>query len=146
MKKRISILLVIIWMILIFIMSSFNATESSNQSGLIVNIISNIFNINNLDTLSFIIRKLAHFSEYFILGILVCNTIKQHNKKTYIAIIICILYALSDETHQIFVSGREFKLLDIFVDSVGSLLGILVYKYVLDKINKYRCTKKINKK
>lgn len=146
MKKIVSIILVILWMLLIFIMSSFDANESSDQSGFIVNIIANIFNINKIDTLSFIIRKLAHFTEYFILGLLVYNLIRNYNSKIYLSVLICIIYALSDEIHQIFVPGREFKLFDIFVDSVGSLLGILLYKYVLDKINKYRCIKKINKK
>ena len=44
MKKKISIVLVILWMSLIFIMSSFNGDNSSNQSSFIVDIISNIFN------------------------------------------------------------------------------------------------------
>ena len=135
MKKRISIILVVIWMILIFIMSSFNSTESSNQSGFIVDIIANIFNINNLNILSLIIRKLAHFTEYFILGLLVYNMIYNHNKKTYIAIIICILYATSDELHQILVPGRSCQLLDITIDSIGSLLGIYLL-FIFFKIKK----------
>lgn len=135
MKKRISIILVVIWMILIFIMSSFNSTESSNQSGFIVDIIANIFNINNLNILSLIIRKLAHFTEYFILGLLVYNMIYNHNKKTYIAIIICILHATSDELHQILVPGRSCQLLDITIDSIGSLLGIYLL-FIFFKIKK----------
>ena len=87
MKNKINILLVITWMILIFIMSSFNSTESSNQSGFIVNIISSIFHINNIELLSLIIRKLAHFTEYFILGLLVYNMFHSYNKKAYISII-----------------------------------------------------------
>ena len=130
MKKIISIVLVILWMSLIFIMSSFDATESSNQSGFIVNIISSILNISDINTLSFIIRKLAHFTEYLILGLFVYNMIKNCNQKTYIAILICILYALSDEIHQIFVPGREFKLLDITIDSIGSITGIFIFRVI----------------
>ena len=127
MKKRINILLVITWMILIFIMSSFNSTESSNQSNFIVNIIANIFNINNISILSLIIRKLAHFTEYFILGLLVYNLIHGNKKKAYIAVIICVLYAISDEIHQLFVPGRSCQVLDIIIDSSGSLLGIILF-------------------
>lgn len=136
MKKVISIILVILWMLLIFSMSSFNGTESNNQSGFIVNIISNILNINNLENLSFIIRKIAHFTEYLILGILVANMIKQYNKKWYITIIICILYATSDEFHQILTPGRTFKIFDIIIDSFGSITGLILFniKNIIYKI------------
>lgn len=143
MKKRINILLVITWMILIFIMSSFNSTESINQSNFIVDIITNIFNTTNINLLSLIIRKLAHFTEYFILGILIYNLIHSYNKKIYIGIIICVIYAISDEIHQLFVPGRSCQLLDILIDSMGSIVGIyllyfikklLINKLVLDKI------------
>lgn len=133
MKKKISIILVILWMSLIFIMSSFNGDNSSNQSSFIVDIISNIFNINNIDILSLIIRKLAHFTEYFILGILVYNMIYNFNKKINIAIILCILYAVSDEIHQLFVIGRSCKIIDILIDSCGSITGIYL-SYLINKI------------
>ena len=127
-------MLLILWMAFIFTMSTFNATESSNQSNFIVNIIVNIFNINNIELVSLIIRKLAHFTEYFILGILTYNLINNCNKKTYIAIIICILYAISDEIHQYFVPGRSCQILDMTIDSLGSLTGI----YILKIINKHK--------
>ena len=130
MKKRINILLVILWMILIFIMSSFNSTESSNQSNFIVDIITNLFNITNINLLSLIIRKLAHFTEYFILGILIYNLIHSYNKKIYIAIIICVLYAISDEIHQLFVPGRSCQLLDILIDTMGSIVGIYLLYFI----------------
>ena len=133
MKKRISILLVVLWMLFIFIMSSFNSTESSNQSGFIVNIISDIFNISNTDTLSLIIRKIAHFTEYFILGLLTYNMTYNYNKKTYISIIICILYAISDELHQLITPGRSCQIIDILIDSSGSILGIYLLHIFLKK-------------
>lgn len=112
----------------IFIMSSFNSNESSNQSNFIVNILSNIFNISNIEILSFIVRKLAHYTEYTILGILVYNLIYSYNKKIYISIIICIIYATSDEIHQLFIPGRSFQIKDIMIDTFGSLTGIYLYK------------------
>ena len=138
MKKRISILLVVLWMLFIFNMSSYNSIDSNNQSGFIVNIISNILNINDLDTLSFIIRKIAHFTEYFILGLFTQNMIHNYNKKKYISIIICIFYAISDELHQSLIPGRSCQILDVIIDSIGSLLGI----YLLHIFFK---TKKFNK-
>jgi len=133
MKKIINTLLVIIWMITIFIMSSFSSTESSDQSGFIVNIIANILNTNNVDLLSLIIRKTAHFTEYFILGILVHNMIHNYNKKTYLSIIICIIYAICDEIHQLFVPGRSGQMLDVLIDVLGSLLGIYILIFIKNK-------------
>lgn len=145
MKKIISIILVILWMTLIFIMSSSNSIESNNQSGYIVNYIANLFNITNLNTLSYIVRKLAHLTEYFILGFLVINMITCYKKKTYISIIICILYAISDELHQSLVPGRSPQIKDIIIDSIGSLSGILTYLCILNTINKYKRKKEIKK-
>ena len=131
MKKRISILLVILWMLLIFIMSSANGAQSDNQSGFIVNIISNLFNISSLEILNHIIRKIAHLTEYLILGLLVHNLIKQYNKKWYISLIICILYAISDELHQGFTPGRSPQISDVFIDTIGSLIGISLLHFII---------------
>lgn len=132
-KNKISLLLVILWMIFIFVMSSFDATSSSNQSNFIVDIITSIINIKDIELLSLIIRKLAHFIEYFILGILVINFITRYDKKIIIAILLCIIYATSDEIHQIFVPGRSCQIIDIMIDSLGSIMGIYLYKLIIKK-------------
>lgn len=120
----------LLWMLLIFLMSSFDATESANQSNFIVNIITDMFKIENIELLSFIIRKLAHFTEYLILGFLTINMLNKNDiaKKYIIAIIICIIYASSDEIHQIFIAGRCFAIRDILIDSMGAISGIYIYK------------------
>lgn len=129
-KNKISLLLVILWMIFIFVMSSFDASSSSNQSNFMVDIITSIINIKDTKLLSLIIRKLAHFTEYFILGILVINLITKYDKKIIIAILLCIIYATSDEIHQIFVPGRSCQITDIMIDSLGSIMGIYLYKLI----------------
>ena len=129
-KKRVSLIILIIWMIIIFIMSSFDANASSNQSGIIVNFISNLFHINDIELLSFIIRKMAHFVEYFILGILLINCLINYNKKLYLSYVIGILYASLDEFHQLFVSGRSGQVRDIIIDVVGLILGIILIRFV----------------
>lgn len=128
----------LLWMFLIFLMSSFDATESTNQSNFIVNIITNIFKIENIELLSFIIRKLAHFTEYLILGLLVANMFTKNNINNLylISIILCIIYATSDEIHQLFVPGRACQLRDILIDSIGSITGVYLYKLINTKILK----------
>lgn len=125
-------------MFLIFLMSSFDATESANQSNFIVNIITNIFKIENIEVLSFIIRKLAHFTEYLILGFLTINMLNKNDisKKHLISILICFIYATSDEIHQLFVPGRVCQLRDILIDSIGSITGVYLYKLINTKILK----------
>lgn len=132
MKKNYKLLLLIIWMIFIFIMSSFDGNASSSQSNFIVNIIMHITNIENKELISLIVRKMAHFTEYFILGILAYNYFKSKNKSVLLPLILCIIYAISDELHQIFTPDRVFQLTDILIDSSGSILGI----YILWKIRK----------
>ena len=130
MKKYINLILLLIWLIFIFVMSHFDADTSSSQSGSIVEVIANIFNIKNIEILSLIIRKLAHITEYFILGILTINCLKDYKiKKIYISsILFCIIYACSDEFHQLFISGRSGTIIDVLIDSIGIILGIFIYK------------------
>lgn len=138
MKNKSSTILMLLWMFLIFLMSSFDATESANQSNFIVSIITNIFKIENIELLSLIIRKLAHFTEYLILGFLTINMLNKNDisKKYLISILICIIYATSDEIHQIFVPGRACQIRDVLIDSIGSITGVYLYKLINTKILK----------
>lgn len=121
--------LLITWMLFIFCMSSFNGVMSGNQSGSIAVLIYNLFDISDTEKVSFIIRKCAHVSEFFILGILVINLISKYNVKySYlISFIVCVLYASSDEFHQLFVPGRVGSITDIFIDMIGVVLGLSIY-------------------
>ena len=52
------------------------------------------------------------------------------DKRTFIfAIILCILYSISDEVHQYFVPGRSGEVLDVAIDTIGSCLGIWNWGY-----------------
>ena len=132
--------LLILWMLFIFIMSSFNGVMSSNQSGSIATLIYNIFNISDTEKVSFIVRKCAHVSEFFILGILVINLISKYNVKySYLnSFIVCVLYASSDEFHQLFVPGRSGQVTDIFIDTIGTIFSLLVM-YLFNKFRKKVC-------
>lgn len=141
-KKEIIIswMLLVIWMIFIFIMSSFNGNISSNQSGSIADLIYNLFNISDTEKVSLIVRKCAHVSEFFILGILVINLISKYNVKySYlISFIVCVLYASSDEFHQLIVPGRSGQVTDIFIDMIGTIFSLLAM-YLFNKFRKKVC-------
>ncbi len=142
MKKAIKLILIILWITMIFCFSSQKGTSSSNLSnGLIYKVTSYITGnkVSNKEKVilsnkySKFVRKMAHFSVYLILGILVISFISEFNiKRRYLlAVILCVLYALTDELHQYFVPGRSCELLDILLDSTSSFLGVLFYKFII---------------
>jgi VanZ family protein len=110
-------------------MSHTSSTDSSNQSGFIVNFINNILHLENTELLEMIIRKFAHLFEYTILGVLTINCSNNFKIKNYIllAIIFCLFYAISDEIHQIFIPGRNGNIKDVLIDTAGSFTGIIIY-------------------
>lgn len=82
----------------------------------------------NIESFHSVIRKNAHFFIYLILGILVDNGLRSRGRMGYkrigLAIIICTIYAISDEIHQLFIPGRAGQVKDVFIDSMGALAGI----------------------
>lgn len=137
MKKSIFAILLVMWMVFIFSMSSQNSEVSSNTSGGTIKIVlSAVPKFNEqpkevkeevVEELQFITRKSAHFIAYMILGILailLLLQIKDINKKPQLALLICVLYAVSDEIHQLFVPGRSGQFRDVIIDSSGSCVGI----------------------
>lgn len=121
--------LTIIWLAVIFIFSSQTGDTSSNTSGAIVDIIVSIFIPDFLeyspteqqdisDTVSFIVRKGAHFAEYAILGLLSFLTAMTYIWKK-------MLSSSVDELHQGFVADRSPALRDVCIDSCGAFVGIL---------------------
>ena len=112
--------------VLIFRFSCDTGEESAEVSqsllGLIIEFIGNFISHNTL-------RKIAHFSEFAALGFFVAGGIRFSfdRKQFFIPLIPCVLYSVSDEIHQYFVPERACRIFDIFVDSSGSLTGILVF-------------------
>ena len=142
-------------MALIFVMSMQPAEQSSQLSGGIVSkLIAALF--HNFDTfdlqrqqeiihlVSFLVRKAAHFSEYFILCALACLTTKvytleKYKVKTIMVFLFCVLYALSDEIHQYFVPGRACRIFDIGIDTAGILTAI-IFIFIISRYFKTRKT------
>ena len=152
MKKTIFAVLLVLWMGFIFSMSSENAEKSSNTSGQTIRVVLSAVpgfeeqpeevKVNIIEKLQFIVRKSAHFIGYMILGILASGLILQYeniNKKYPLAFLICVIYAISDEIHQLFVPGRAGQVRDVLIDSAGSFLGIILvmaFVKLLIKFNK----------
>ena len=152
MKKTISIISLILWMIVIFSFSSADANKSTGTSDKVITTMIEIKDkITDQETpvsekeiivknSSFYVRKIAHISEYLILGLLMFNTLKQFNiLNIYYAIILCVLYSCTDEFHQLFINGRSGSFRDVLIDTIGILFGTYLYKILIIK------KKKVNK-
>ncbi|MFF5396685.1 VanZ family protein [Peribacillus butanolivorans] len=138
MTKIISWAAVIIWMSLIFYFSQQQATASNELStGITEVIIQTVEKIApdmgvDLRGLNHIVRKNAHFLIYLVLGVLVINALRRSGVHEYyrsmvLSILICALYAISDEVHQLFVNGRGPQVKDVFIDSAGAIVGISLF-------------------
>ena len=69
-----------------------------------------------------VLRKIAHAAEYAVLGALLFRALGRELP----AVAIGIAYAVTDEVHQAFVSGRHGAPVDVLVDAVGVLVGVYV--------------------
>lgn len=133
-------LAVLLWMGLIFCLSAQVAEESARLSSgitqFIISIINRIFPKIHIDISSFgfAVRKLAHFLCYLVLGLLVLNALKNNgvhgNKRILLSAIICILYAASDEIHQLYVPGRGGQIRDVIIDFCGSASGFILERII----------------
>lgn len=125
-RKYIWPILSIFLMILLFLLSSQNGSQSTKVSDIVVNPLS-IFHIKNLE---YLVRKSFHFGIYAILGLCIYKTFETHRYSIILSILICFLYASSDEIHQLFVPGRSGEFHDVFIDTCGACLGICIIYFI----------------
>ncbi len=85
----------------------------------------------------YVLRKIAHIVEYFILTILYFRALKNTTKLNsfslfFWSIFLSFVYAIGDEIHQHYVPGRHSSVTDVCIDSIGIILGaIFSYKLKL---------------
>lgn len=85
-----------------------------------------------------LIRKCAHFTEYFILSVLVLRGIRAGRRDARIgwalaAIAIVACYASLDEFHQSFVPGRTPAVADVLLDTIGGICGQIAFALLMPK-------------
>ena len=148
-KKAIAWTLVVLWMCVIFTFSAQEATASKKTSGKtlikIASTISKEFKklppkkqMKKVEPFQTAIRKIAHLTEYAILGILSYIAFLLHKKKKIVisATMLCTLYAVTDEIHQLFVKGRACRWYDVLIDTAGAVIGIMILIVILKIIRK----------
>jgi len=143
-RKKMFLVLAILWYLVILTLSAQTASISSNISGgiterLIITLEKlNVVPINShqdiyfVDTFHTYIRKFAHMFEYFILATIVTNYFyndsKINKKYIFLALLITIIAASFDELFQTTIDGRSGQVTDVLIDGVGSSIGVLLTK------------------
>lgn len=146
MKRKILLVLLIIWIGFIFFNSIKSAPDSIKESSVLVDTVKNVitfvykgdvpdktaYYIEN--SLSPLIRSLAHIFEFFVLYILFYFNLKYYAmcglKLLLNGLYAVLIVATIDESIQIFSSGRAFQVSDLILDLLGGLIAfIILYIY-----------------
>ena len=120
-KKLTYWLPVILWMGIIYTLSSYHAVKS-----------------NDSYWLDFSFKKFAHMVEYGILWFLNYRALRHttgwsKNRCRWIGILITVMYAVTDEYHQTWVPSREGRPRDVMIDTIGASVVFFVTKLHSDK-------------
>jgi VanZ family protein len=85
---------------------------------------------SGLGTLDLVLRKLTHAAEYALLTLAWAWALRPVTRLSVaLAALIALLYAVSDEYHQTFVTGRSGTATDVLVDAVGVGIGLALLRY-----------------
>ena len=118
-------------MFIIYILSS-QPNSGAKTNFMISQILPGIKETSIIETINFIIRKLAHLTEYFILTLLINSLLKEYTlkekKRLLLCIAICFIYSMTDEIHQSFIQGRTGIFTDCLIDTLGGTIYIVIYK------------------
>jgi VanZ family protein len=79
---------------------------------------------SGLGTWDLVLRKAAHVTEYAVLGLLLARALLREVP----AFALGVAYAVTDELHQSFVRGRHASAVDVAVDSLGLVVGVLAWQ------------------
>lgn len=152
-KKHFTKIILMIWLCVIWIHSMQPAEISSNESSTVVIFVNHIISFSGLQISEFFLRKLAHFTEFTICGIILSiNFVPYINSlniqidsfrhfKSKASAISCllsgILIAMIDETIQMFTPGRSCEVRDVWIDFAGVCLGTILMQIYYHRKNNY---------
>lgn len=132
-KKHVFLILALAWTAMIFGFSLQSANESNVSSNFVLDLLATYFPVLKEPQVMMMaivaIRKLAHFTEYAILGLLVAKA--QRDTTWDKLLLLGCLVPIIDETIQVFVPGRSGSPVDMLIDLSGYMAGLMI----MGKIN-----------
>ncbi len=137
-RRIFNIFLVVMSMFTIFMFSSENSDNSTKTSKSVAKEVVSVVvkdekKVQRIVDKDFVVfRKIAHLTEYLLLGFLLINVWADGKKDitlkyVVVAILIALLYAVSDEYHQTLIPGRSGKVKDVLIDTAGASVGAFAY-------------------
>lgn len=125
------------WVAFIWGHSLVQGPQSSLESGMVVALVRPIFEmlgVSDVDLMSLVVRKLAHFSEYALLGVLTCGLFRARRRELrrgpFPTVLLVALVPVVDECIQLFVPGRTGQPTDVLIDLGGLVFGGLLAWFV----------------
>lgn len=162
------------WAVFIFSMSADTGVQSQGLSDRVAQQILGISQpgfaalpdaqqVTLLSQVSYPVRKLAHFSEYVLLGLLALGALLQARRliacsrrmdngadvpclafswvPALLAMAFSLVYAVSDEVHQLFVDGRSSQALDVGIDFAGAALAVVIASLIMRRLLKAKAAR-----
>lgn len=119
----------------------FSAKPGKESSGLsekitdkVINVVENAIRLeenersNFFDNLHYLVRKSAHFLEFAILSALTFCLARSYKFSRKVSVILalsyCLVFAIGDEIHQLFVEARKGRATDVLIDFLGGSAGV----------------------
>lgn len=126
--------LLILYLLLIYFHSLTPAALSSQESGAVLRLLHSVLGELGIAApwlTEHVVRKCAHFGEYFILGLLLTKSLNNAKLKGLERIWgqLCLTMALPfiDETLQLFTPGRSGQISDVWLDMGGAAAGTVLF-------------------
>lgn len=139
------------WMVVIFCFSAQPAPVSDENNHFLIRVLLrmgvDLTKYKGADFANFMIRKSAHMTEYAVLVVLLLVSFLKNNiRRPYLlSLFFCLIYASSDEFHQLFVPGRSCRAVDVLIDMTGaSVIMLIIFIIKSVKNNKTIRDKKIH--
>ena len=131
-------------MLFIFRNSLQDAQQSSLESDFVLRIVKGILEFFRIDytawDLGFGIRKIAHFTEFFVFGVSLYMTLYTYKVKNLLRCIIVpvsgLLVAITDEFIQRFSAGRASMFSDVLIDLTGVVFAVLIFGLIFYFVNR----------
>lgn len=152
--KIFRIVLIIMLFSTFFVIFGFSSQNGTQSKGISTKVTDTILSFSNKyknanakektkirNKTNAVVRKIAHFTIYTILGILLMGIMTKTKLKIKWRVLITlgtgIIYAILDEIHQIFSPGRTPKVTDVYIDTLGILLGIVIILFIREIYHRY---------
>lgn len=127
--KVLRFIIPIVLVVIIFINSFQSEVATQGLSQKIARFIYRYTQRIDLKTLNYLIRKAAHFAEFFLLGFFSFFVFKHF---TYFIILGA---GIVDEFIQIFINGRNASIIDVIIDGVGGVSGVIAAIIIIEMFN-----------